>query len=347
MRAAGNSGPPLPAREGCQARAGHHFSARLGHHVGMRIQAILVAGDRGASRAVRGRSKAFVEVAGKPMVVHVLEALLHTPEVSEVYAVGNAARLERSFAEWGCLGLAAAAGRPVHVVPQRETLYANVWYTFLRTLRPGARPDTNHAVLVVPSDIPLVVPEEISTFVARAEASGGDYVVGLSPEAALAPFAPRDGAPGVEVAYFNLREGRFRQNNLHFVRALRFGNRHYVEDMYENRYQKELASQVTLALRVIRKEWRNLWVLRVYFLIHLAGVLHRRGWTGLADRVRAWLPLATVERASSALLRTRFKAVTTELGGAAIDVDNEADLEVVEKMLERWKAMQARIARAA
>ena len=54
-----------------------------------------------------------------------------------------------------------------------------------------------------------------------------------------------------------------------------------------------------------------------------------------------------IERASSALLRTRFRTVTTELGGAAIDVDNEGDLEVVEKMLERWKALQVRLARAA
>jgi len=313
----------------------------------MQIQAILVAGDRGASRAVRGRSKAFVELAGKPMVVHVLESLLHTPEVSEIYVVGNAPRLERAIAEYGCLALAAARGCPVHVMPQRETLYANVWYTFLRTMRPGAPRDDAHAVLVVPADIPLLMPEELSTFAHRAVASGGDYVVGLSPQAALAPFAPRDGAPGVEMAYFNLREGRFRQNNLHFVRALRMGNRQYIEDMYENRYQKEVASQVALAWRVLRKEWRNLWVLACYFGIHLAGVLHRRGWTRASDAVRAWVPISMIERAASALLRTRFATVTTELGGAAIDVDNDADLEVVEKMLERWKAMQARIARAA
>jgi GTP:adenosylcobinamide-phosphate guanylyltransferase len=313
----------------------------------MPIQAILMAGDRGASRAIRGRSKAFVEVAGKPMVVHVLEALLHTPEVCEIYVVGNPVRLEREIASFGCLALAAARGCPVHVVPQRETLYANVWHTFLRTLRPGAKRDDAHAVLVVPADIPVVIPEELSLFVTRAQACGGDYVVGLSPESALAPFAPRDGAPGVEMAYFNLREGRFRQNNLHYVRALRMGNRHYVEDMYENRYQKEIASQLALAWRVLRKEWRNLWVLGCYFLIHVAGVLHRRGHIGASDVVRSWVPLAMIDRAASALLRTRFTTVTTELGGAAIDVDNEADLEVVEKMLERWKAMQARHARAA
>ena len=74
----------------------------------MRVQAVLLAGDRGASRAVRGQSKTFVEVAGKPMVVHVIEALLHTPEVSEVYVVGDPVRLAKVVAEHGCLILAAA-----------------------------------------------------------------------------------------------------------------------------------------------------------------------------------------------------------------------------------------------
>jgi GTP:adenosylcobinamide-phosphate guanylyltransferase len=295
---------------------------------------------------VRGTSKAFVELAGKPMVVHVLEALLHTPEVDEVYLVGNPQRLAATVAQSGILALAAARGRPVHIVPQRDSLYANVWYTFLRTLSPG-RTDADHAVLVVPADIPLVIPEELSSFVSRAEASGGDYVVGLSPESALARFAPHDGAPGVDMAFFNLREGRFRQNNLHWVRPLRMGNRHYIDEMYENRYQKELLSQARLAWRVIRREWRNLWVLGIYFVIHVAGLLHRRGQLELSDRVRYFAPLSMIESASSALLKTRFRTVTTELGGAAIDVDNEADLETVEKMLERWKALQVRLARAA
>lgn len=312
----------------------------------MRFEAVLVAGDRGASRAVRGISKAFVEIAGKPMVVHVLEALLHTPEVSEIYLVGNPTRLAAVIAEYGCLALAASRGCPIHVVPQRETLYANVWHTFLRAHVPG-RSDSSHAILVVPADIPLVIPEEISQFVNRAAESGGDYVVGLSPESALAPFAPTDASPGVSMAYFNLREGRFRQNNLHWVRPLRMGNRHYVDEMYENRYQKELGSQIALAWRVLRKEWRNLWVLGCYFLIHVAGVLHRRGHVELSDRVRALVPLSAIERAASALLRTRFRTVTTELGGAAIDVDNEVDLETVEKMLERWKAQQLRMIRLA
>ena len=113
----------------------------------MSVQAILLAGDRGHSRAVRGESKAFLSVDGKPMVVHVIEALLHTPEVREVFVVGDAIRLEKVVSEYGCVQLAARRAKPLHIVPQRGSLYENVWYTFLRTLPEGPR-DEDHPVLV-------------------------------------------------------------------------------------------------------------------------------------------------------------------------------------------------------
>ena len=309
------------------------------------VQAILLAGDRGHARAVKGRSKAFVPVAERPMVVHVLEALLHTPEVSEVYVVGDPIELEKAIAEHGMLRLAAARSRPVHIVPQRDTLYDNIWYTFLRTLPEGQRPG-DHAVLVVPSDIPLVIPEEISEFLHRAWELDADYVVGLTPESALLPYAPREGEPGIRMASFNLREGRFRQNNLHYVRPLRMGNRHYIQDMYEHRYQKEFGNTVRLGWRILRKEFRRLWVLFFYALMHLAAVMDRRGHRRIADWLRRRIPMARIERGISGLLRTRFKTVTTGFGGAALDVDNDADLEVVDKMLFRWKERQARLARS-
>jgi GTP:adenosylcobinamide-phosphate guanylyltransferase len=308
------------------------------------VQAVLLAGDRGAAKAVRRRSKAYLEVAGKPMVVHVAEALLHTPEVSEVFVVGDPVKLEKVISEYGCLRLAAARGRPLHVVPQRQSLFENIWHTFLRAL-PEGEASEDHAILVVPADIPLVVPEEISEFVRLAEAADCDYAVGLSPDVALARYAPTPDAPGVEMAHFNLREGRFRQNNLHWVRPLRMGNRHYIQDMYENRYQKQIGNTLRLAWRILVREFRNLWVLFWYALMHLAGVLDRRGHRALADRVRARIPMARIERGVGALLRTRFRTVVTGFGGAALDVDNEADLDVVDKMHGRWKEMQARLAR--
>jgi GTP:adenosylcobinamide-phosphate guanylyltransferase len=303
-------------------------------------QAILLAGDRRASRAVRGTSKAYLPLAGKPMLVHVLEALLRTPEVDEVFVVGDPVRLEKALADHGCVALAAASGRAVHLVPQRATLFENVWSAFLRALPPGD-PDPEHAVLVVPSDVPLIDPGEISDFLAQATKLDADYVIGLSPEGALEPFLPRGDQPGVEMAYFNLREGRLRQNNLHFVRPLKVHNRHYVQDMYEHRYQREWGAMLGLLWRLLRSELRNLWVIWFYALMHVAGLLHRRGRDRLADAVRGWVSLHTVERGVSDLLRARTRCAITHRGGAALDIDNATDLAAAERMFERWKALQA------
>ena len=312
----------------------------------MCVQAVLLAGDRGASRAVKGQSKAFVEVGGKPMVVHVLEALVHTPEVSEIFVVGDAVRLEKVFSEFGCTALAATRSRPLHVVPQRDTLYQNVWHAFLRSLPPGGDA-AGHPIFVVPSDIPLVVPEELSEFISQAFALDTDYVIGLTPDFALLPYASRDGDPGIEMACFNTAEGRYRQSNLHLVRPLRMGNRQYIQDMYENRYQKELGSMLRLGWRILTREYRSLWVLLFYLLLHVAGVLDRRGHRAASDRVRAWVSLRTVERAIGALLATRVATATTALGGAALDLDNEGDLQAADKRIDRWKAMQVAMAAAA
>jgi GTP:adenosylcobinamide-phosphate guanylyltransferase len=312
----------------------------------MQIQAVLVAGDKGASRAIAGCSKAFVPLAGKPMVIHVLETLLRTPELSEVYVVGEVRQLEEAIAAAGCADLAAAAGCPIHVVPQRNSLFENVWETFLLMLRPG-EPDTRRPILVVPADIPLTLPEEISDFIKKSLASGADYALGLSPDVALSAFAPRDGVDGITMAYFNLAEGRFRQSNLTVVRPLRIGNRRYIQDVYENRYQKELGSGLRLAWRILSREFRNLWVLFFFLLLHIGGVLDRRGYKRAADLLSSWVSLQAVERGMGAMLRTKLRFIVTEFGGAAIDIDNEADLAVAEKMLDRWKEMQARLSRAA
>jgi GTP:adenosylcobinamide-phosphate guanylyltransferase len=304
-----------------------------------RYPAVLVAGDRSHSRAVAGRSKAFVEVGGKAMVVHVLDALIRTPQISEVFVVGDARRLEQCLNASGVLERAAYASRAVHIVPQRETLYENVWHGFLRTV-PSGSPEPDHAVVVVPADIPLVIAEELSEFIRGASEADVDYAIGLSPDVALERFAPRDGQPGIEMACFNLREGRFRQNNLHLVRPLRMGNRHYIQDMYECRHQKELSSMIWLVLQLLVREFRKLWVLGPYLVLHLAGFLDRRGFLRGAHLVRSLVSLRTLERAAGALLRTRVAAIVTGFGGAALDVDNDADCAVADKMFAAWKALQ-------
>ncbi|HSJ97457.1 MAG TPA: NTP transferase domain-containing protein [Myxococcota bacterium] len=318
----------------------------------MRVPAVVAAGDRRAARAVHGESKPYLALAGRPLVAHVVELLQDVPEVSEVWVVGDAARLERVFAD---PAEQKALRKPLHVVPQHRNLYENAWETYRRLL-PGAGPegrdpagpaDETLPVLYLSADLPFATPEEVSAFVRQSLAADCDYAVGLCGEEAMADFYPEvPGAPGIRMAYFNLREGRFRQNNLHLVRPALLGNRHYIEDMYEHRYQKQFGQMLALGWRLLRIEEGGPSVLYYYVLMHLAGIADRRGWRRIADWLRNRIPIARVEKGVSGLLRTRFRFVITDGGGCAVDLDNEEDYESAKACYERWVEKQrARVAR--
>ena len=64
----------------------------------MAIPAVVLAGDLRAAQAVHGESKVFLEIDERPLVAHVVASLQRVPEVSEVWVVGDSARLEVVFA---------------------------------------------------------------------------------------------------------------------------------------------------------------------------------------------------------------------------------------------------------
>jgi GTP:adenosylcobinamide-phosphate guanylyltransferase len=311
----------------------------------VRVPAIVTAGDGAASRAVCGDNKVFLEIAGLPLVARVVIELQRVPEVSEVWVVGSAERLRDVFAREDVAG---RIEKPLHIVRQFRNLYENAWQTYRRLL-PGAGPDGRDPqeadydlpVLYLSGDLPFATAAEISEFIRRALERGCDYSVGLVPAEALDDFhAERPEQPGIRVAYFNLREGRFRQSNLHLARPARIGSRKHIEDMYEHRYQKEFGHIVRLAWTILTNERGGLRVLFLYLLIHIAGVANRRGHPGIADFFRRFVPQEKVERAISALLRTDYGFVVTEAGGCAVDVDNEQELEASRARFEEWRAAQ-------
>ena len=128
--------PRSSRRVVARARCELH-SRREIDHLRTSIPAIVTAGDRKASRAIYGESKAYLVVAGRPLVAHVVATLQAVPEVSEVWVVGNAARLEPVL---GDPALRSALRKPLHLVGQFRSLYENGWETYRRAL-PGAPPD--------------------------------------------------------------------------------------------------------------------------------------------------------------------------------------------------------------
>ena len=309
----------------------------------MPVPAIVTAGDRKASRAICGESKSYLVVAGRPLVAHVVATLQAVPEVSEVWVVGNAPRLELALAE---PALRRALCKPLHVVPQFRSLYENGWETYRRAL-PGAPSDgrdptdDDGPALFLSSDLPFATPHELSEFIRCALATGADYAVGLVTEESMRAFYPEaPGKGGIHMAYFNLSEGRFRQSNLHLIRPGRVRNRYYVEEMYEHRHQREFGPIAGLAWRLLRSERGGFAVVGYYALMHLAGALDRRRVRWLADRVRRWIPLARIERGISGLLRGDFRFVITEGGGCAVDIDNEHDYQIASLRYDDWRKDQ-------
>ena len=309
------------------------------------IPAIVAAGDRVAARAVRGESKVYLELSGEPLVGRVVTVFQSVPEVSEVWLVGDADRLEAVFATEP---FRSRLRKPLHIVPQYRNLYENAWETYRRLLA-GAPPEgrdpsdeeAREPVLYLSGDLPFATPQEISDFVRRGLAMKVDYVLGLVDESAMESFYPKaPGAPGIRMAYFNLREGHFRGSNLHLVKPALLANRHYIEEMYEYRYQKEITNMVGLGWRILTSRAGGLRVVLLYGILHLAGVADRRGWGWLADRLRALLPFPRVERAVGQLLGTDFRFAVSHVGGCAVDIDNEPDYDAALALFEQWTQQQ-------
>ena len=189
--------------------------------MGGSVPAIVMAGDRGAARTVHGQSKVYLELAERPLVAHVVSVLQRVPEVGSVWVVGDENRLRRVL---GSEPLVAELRKPLHIIEQFDNLYQNAWQAYRRTLpgapQEGRDPETDadaaHQVLYLSGDLPFATPQEISEFVRTAQESGCDYGIGMTAEASLDLFQAL-AAPGggLEVTYFNLREDRLKQNNLH------------------------------------------------------------------------------------------------------------------------------------
>ena len=315
----------------------------------MSVPAVVTAGDRRAAKPIHGESKVYLSLGGVPLVTRIVSVLQRVPEVSEVWVVGDAARLEEALGE---ASLRAELRKPLTILPQFRNLYENAWESYRRLL-PGAGPagrdpgpdDLDQRVLYLSADLPFATPQEISAFVREGIAQGSDYGLGLVPDTAMSGFlpcsTPEGSEPGIEMAYFNLREARLRQSNLHLVKPARLGHRHYVEEMYEHRHQKQLGQILGLGLRILVREGGGLGLLLGYSLLHMAGVADRRGWRAIADAIRRFIPMEWTERLCGQLIDTRFRFVVTDAGGCAVDVDNDEDYEIAEARFTAWSAAQA------
>ncbi len=318
-----------------------------------RFDAVVLAGDRKASRKVKGKNKSLLVINNRAVICYVVEALAGSRHINDIYVVGPKDRIETALAAGGV----ATLSKRVIVLEQWDNIIENIWNGFLSTI-PGYKPSTNpdsyrgtphwdKVVLILSGDIPLLTPYEIDEMIGKADLVHYDYHPGTTSNDSLSYYYPqrrkkgRKKKRGIKHAYFHFNEGLVRQNNLHLGRPFALANKAYIEKMYEFRHQREWNDIVKLAFEMLRTEkgsWKSLY----YFVVlQLCMLLSGMGLSPLSDRLRRLVSLhRQVEPTVGLILGTRLRSVETTFGGAALDIDSDYEFETIKANFAEWMAHQ-------
>lgn len=309
------------------------------------MNAFILAGDRGASHQILGMNKALLPLEGYPLFIHVLRALDQVREIDRIYLIGPQKKMMQEIER--ALPFVLFTKR-VDVLEQKESLIENILAVYMNSLpgyKEGAGPDAlkhdDPPALFLPADIPLITPAEIEAFLSRSDMDRYDYCLGFTPEAALTPFYPDEKRPGIKMAYLYLKDKIYRMNNLHLARPFRIGVGRDVQKLYDHRYQRYLGNRVRLSLQILKTpSWLK--GFGYYLLAQGATFFVQAGWNRWASLLRRPLSVEAVEKQVSRFLKTRFKAVETEIGGAALDIDDEETYRTLCARFRDWRDYLAR-----
>lgn len=311
-----------------------------------KVNAILLAGERRASIQVKNDNKAFLLLNDEPLLIHILRALKQSHFVQNITVVGPASRITDALEAYP----EQLSGKgQIHVVEQRDNMIDNFKAGYIATLGlPEEIAFENLRktkydeipVLVVPCDIPLLTPWEVDEFISQSNMYDYDYSIGITSEKVLSYYHPSEETPGIQMIYFHVREDLMRQNNLHLAKPLKLDHLDYIEKMYEWRYQTHLFNVLRMMFALLLVSWRFVAALKVFTFLQLSLYYDRHGHPRLADRLRMHAPLGALPAGISRIIGARTQVVYTHLGGAALDVDHDENLDAMQVMYDDWMAHQ-------
>jgi len=299
------------------------------------IDAIVLAGThQNPRRLVGGRNKAFLEIAGRPLVRHVVDALVAAGRIAEIFVVGPAAEL--AVALDGC--------SRVHCVPQEGKMLSNSWAAIRAS-------ETRHGdlaegelhrrpLLIISSDLPLISPQAVDDFVARcarvdaASESANAMLVGVSEDAALRPYYGDEEHPGIRRPLVQLAAGRMRLANIYVARPRLLAHSEFLQTSFSYRKAKDWRNVMKLVVSLFSQHggWSAAWLtVRLQVAAMLA-----RGQGRLYRKVKAGNTLQRVERGVSTVLGGPVRVVETPYGGLSLDVDDEEDFAVLSQRYDDW-----------
>ncbi|MDF7800643.1 NTP transferase domain-containing protein [Pontiellaceae bacterium B1224] len=307
-----------------------------------RVNAILLAGDRRASIQLHSDNKAFFELRGVPLFIHVTRALMKAELVGDVIIVGPAERIQAALTAQGI-------SDGVIIVEQRDNMIENFKVGHVcslgleETVPFWSLKNSGYEelpVLVAPCDIPMLLPEEVDEFLMRSNMHEYDYSIGVTSKKVLSLFHPSENRAGIQMIYFHVKEDLMRHNNLHIAKPLTFDHLDYIEKMYEWRYQTRLANILRMIFSMLTHGWRLMKSMRIIILMQLSLYYDRHGHPRLADHMRSLVGFNRLAEGIGNALGARVEIVYTHFGGAALDADNEKDLAVIDERYDEWMKLQ-------
>ena len=309
------------------------------NHESTKYDAILLAGEGESSYKVLHQHKAFLRIKDKCLINHVLETLQKVESVRNIYIVGSREKLIKTIEEDG---IDFNFPKKIFVVEQRANLYENIWHAFLETLPEKINENDlenskykDKAVLIAPCDAPLITSHELEYFIANSDLENFDHIIGLTPAENLRHFYPKDGKPGIEMAYLHLKENIYRANNLHMVKPIRIKNREYIREIYQYRYQRNIKNVMLFGSSLFRNH--QLKDLKYYVCFQLSLMFSKLGMTGPMNFFRRWVPIKGLRECVSHILQTRVWGLEMPFAGAALDIDNDRDYHAILSQFDEWK----------
>ena len=310
-----------------------------------KINSMILAGDKKASKLINNTNKAFLRLKGIPFLVYVIRALRASALIDKIVIIGPVKEIYKTLSEYGY-----NEEDRIIVIKQKQNLLENGKAGFMATftnLSPDVSfedlkktPAAEKCVMAVTCDIPLITTWEIDEFIKNADMVNYDYALGMSFSEVLTVYAPKNDNPGFEMTYFHMKEGGIRQNNLHLGKPLKLKGLVYIEKMYELRYQTHLINILLMVIELLTSRKRIFRSL-VYFLrFQTARTCYNRKWNKLYKRFTRFLPMKRVYRLMSLFVGARLIGVPTSYGGAILDVDNLQDYETIKVMCDKWMQIQ-------
>lgn len=296
------------------------------------IDAIVLAGThRDPSRMIRGENKAFLIVDDRPLLRHVIDALITAQSIEDIFVVGPVEKMRNAL---------QSVPAQVHLVQQEGNMLSNCWAGINASegQRSGEH-DPMRPFLIISSDIPIISPFSVDDFVAHCadddQAPDRPYglMVGLADEAGLAPFS----AGGIVRPFVQLEFARIRLANIYVARPWQPTNQDFLQTGFGFRKAIHWRNVVGLTFSFLSQEggWQAAWMtLRLQ-----ATLLASRKGGRLYRRLRRWNTRERIEARTSKVLGCPVRLVISPFGGLSLDVDDEEDFNILTARYNEWMAI--------